>query len=175
MPDRLALKRLTASDLTFFESRFRALNVGNQKSINLNADVFIERFYPTLPSLISTIGDVINVRLAIYGPNSAPLDLLSRSVTKRDAYKNWRLNGEFVHDPEGQPGRYDGMEPGDLAVLDFTGDPEPPKIALLLISAASERDTRLHAALTPLVPGGRRTMVPLSRADLAKAAQGVEP
>lgn len=85
MPDRIALKRLTASDLTFFESLFRTLDVGNQKSINLNADVFVERFYPTLPDQISTSGDVINVSLTVLGPDGAGPYLLSRAITKREA------------------------------------------------------------------------------------------
>jgi hypothetical protein len=173
MSDRLALKRLTASDLTFFDSLFRTLNVGNQKSINLNADIFVEQFYPTLPNLVPKIGDVIPVSLTIYGPNSAPADTLSRAVTKREAYKNWRLNGEFVRDPENQAGRYNDMSAGDLAILEFSGDPVPQKVALLLISAKSPLDASLHKALTPLILGGRKTMVQLSRADLTDAAAGV--
>lgn len=169
MTDRLALKRLTASDLTFFETLFRSLNVGNQKSINLNADVFIERFYPTLAQL----GSLFPVRLVIYGPNSAAADTLSRAITKQDAYKNWRLNGEFVRDPEDQPGRYGTLSPGDLAILDFSGDPTPQKTSLLLISSAQPLDGVLYKALSPLIPGGRKTMVELSRAALADAAAGV--
>jgi len=42
MTTRLALKRLTDSDLTIFETLFRKLAAGNQKAINLNADVFIK-------------------------------------------------------------------------------------------------------------------------------------
>ena len=48
MMDKLALKRLTASDLTFFEWHFKNRNVGNQKAINLNADVFSDQLYPAL-------------------------------------------------------------------------------------------------------------------------------
>jgi len=39
MPSRLALKKLTRSDLTFFEPKYRTIGAGNQKAINLNADV----------------------------------------------------------------------------------------------------------------------------------------
>src|SRR5690242_10628738 len=121
MPDRIALKRLTASDLTFFEPLFRKLKVGNQKSINLNADVFVERLYPSLPAQLATIGDVINVTLTLLGPGGAAPCVLSRAITKREAYKNWRLNGEFVYDPQDQPGRFDQMAAGDLAIFDFSG------------------------------------------------------
>ena len=169
MPDRIALKRLTASDLTFFERLFKSLNVGNQKSINLNADVFIEKFYPTLPDQVSVIGDVITVSLAILGPSGAPPYVLSRAITKRAAYKNWRLNGEFIYDPPGETGRFDDLTAGDLAVLEFVGDPAPQKITLLLISSKSLVDAQLHSKLSPLVPGGRRTMVEVSRNQLTVA------
>ena len=49
MQRRIALKRLTASDLTLFEWQFRNRNAGNQKSINLNADVFIVQLFPSMP------------------------------------------------------------------------------------------------------------------------------
>jgi hypothetical protein len=170
MPDRIALKRLTASDLTFFEALFRTLDVGNQKSINLNADIFIERFYPNLPAQVTSIGDVINVTLTLLGPAGAGPYVLSRAITKRDAYKNWRLNGEFVYDPEGQAGRFNKMAAGDLAVFDFSGDPAPQKVSLLLISTNAPSDVPLHSSLNGLIPGGRRTMVEISRSQLATAA-----
>jgi len=53
--------------------------------------------------------------------------LNAASARRRDAHKNWRFNCQFVHDSDGQLGRYDNMEPGDLAVLHFTSDPEPQK------------------------------------------------
>jgi len=173
MPDRIAVKRLTASDLTLFESLFRKLNVGNQKSINLSADVFVEAFYPTLPDLTGTLGDVIPVSLTIFGPGAAPAYTLSRAVTKREAYKNWRLNGEFVRDPDGEPGRFDNMAAGDLAVFDFSGEPGPQKLALLLISANSASDAQLFARLSPVISGARKTMAQVSRSQLAAAAVGV--
>lgn len=173
MPDRIALKRLTASDLTFFETLFRTINAGNQKSINLNADAFIDQLYPSLPGLVPTVGDVIPIALTILGPAAAPAHQISRAITKRDAYKNWRLNGEFVRDPEGEPGRFDILSPGDLAVMDFSGDPGPQKLTLLLIAAGSSADAPLHAALAPLIPGGRRTMIQITRAQIATAAATV--
>lgn len=172
MPDRIAVKKLTASDLTLFESQFRKLNVGNQKSINLNADVFIEKFYPTLPGLVPTLGDVITVSLTILGPAGAGPYTLARAVTKREAYKNWRLNGEFVRDPDDEPGRFDTMAAGDLAVFEFAGDPSPQKVTMLLLSAGAPGDAPLHATLSSMVPGSRRTMIQLSRSQLATAAAG---
>jgi hypothetical protein len=173
MPDRIALKRLTASDLTLFETLFRKLNVGNQKSINLNADVFIEVLYPSLPDLVSTLGDRIAVSLTIIGPNGAPPYVLTRAITKREAYKNWRLNGEFILDPDAEPGRFDMLSAGDLAVFDFAGEPGPQRVSLLLVSAQAPSDANIFASLNPLVPGGRKTMIQVSRAQLAGATAGV--
>lgn len=175
MPDRIALKRLTASDLTFFESLFRRLGAGNQKAINLNADVFVDRLYPALPGLVATYGDVIPLSMTILGPAGAPKHVLSRAVTKREAYKNWRLNGEFVRDPEGEPGRFDVLAAGDVAVLDFGGDPVPTRLTLLLLAAASPEDAALRTALDALISGGRRTMIEVSRATLADLASGTPP
>lgn len=45
---RIAVKTLTGSDLTLFEWHFRNKNAGNQKSINLNANIFIDELYPYL-------------------------------------------------------------------------------------------------------------------------------
>ncbi len=173
MADRIALKRLTASDLTFFEPLFRKLNAGNQKAINLNADVFAEQLYPGLANLLATVGDVIPLTLAILGPGAAPSYVLSRSVTKRAGYKNWRLNGEFVRDPEDEPGRFDYLAAGDLAIMDFSGDPAPQRMTLLLVAAASAADAPLHAALSPLIPGNRRTMIQITRMEIAGAASTV--
>ena len=173
MTDRIAVKRLTASDLTFFEPLFRTINAGNQKSINLNADVFIDELYPTLPALVSTLGDVIPVTLTILGPDSAPAYVISRAVTKRDAYKNWRLNGEFVRDPEGETGRFDPLKPGDLALMEFKGDPGPKRLTMVLIAAGSPSDIPVHSALDPLIPGGRKTMVRVSRVGISAAMAAV--
>lgn len=172
MVDRLAVKRLTASDLTFFESQFRKLSVGNQKSINLNADVFIEQLYENLPTIAAATpgGDVVPVSLTIHGPGIAPPYPIARSITKREAYKNWRLNGEFVRDPEDQPGRFDNLVAGDLAVFDFLGDPIPRKLTLVVVSSVAAPDAALFAGLNPLIPGGKKTMVRLTRSQLAAAA-----
>lgn len=45
---RFAVKKLSRSDLTFFEPQFRVQNAGNQKSINLNRDVFVDQLFPAL-------------------------------------------------------------------------------------------------------------------------------
>lgn len=175
MTDRLAIKRLTASDLTFFEALYRKLNAGNQKAINLNADVFITQFYPTLPGLVPTLGDVINVSLTVLGPAGAAPHTISRAITKRDAYKNWRLNGEFVRDPEGESGRFDVLAAGDLAVIEFAGDPAPKRLTMLLVARNAPADASLYAALNSTILSSPKTMIAISRIALAAASASTPP
>src|SRR3546814_14097949 len=47
LPERIAIKILSPSDLTFFDALYKQSNVGgNQKAINLNANVFAKILYP---------------------------------------------------------------------------------------------------------------------------------
>jgi hypothetical protein len=144
MPSRFAVKRLTASDLTFFEYQFRTRDVGNQKAINLNADVFIDQLYPVLPDYAVEIAGRVPIDLSIYGPDGAPLHDLQRKIVKFGTYKNWRLDGEFVYNPDDSPERYNSLAPGDVAVMAFTGDVVKPDAAtLVLLSQAAPADTAL--------------------------------
>jgi hypothetical protein len=117
MVQRLALKRLTKSDLTIFESHFRTRNAGNQKSINLNADVFVSELYPAVPTLALSNGNEMPVSVGIFGPSTRPELPLARKIIKGAAYKNWRLNGEYrrlvnTADTMMQMGRWFGFRRG---------------------------------------------------------------
>jgi hypothetical protein len=180
MPDRIALKRLVPADLVIFESLFRTATVGgNQKAITLNRTVFIDRLYPGLPAAAaSTAGNdlAVPVTLTILGPAAATPHVVPLNITKgrkEKPYKNWRLNGKFIRDPEGEPGRFGILVPGDLAVMEFVGEPAPQQVTLLLITAGAPADAPLHASLNPLIPGGRRTMVEITREKIAEAASAV--
>ena len=171
MPERIALKKLTASDLTFFEWHFRNRNAGNQKSINLNADVFVDRLYPTTPGIgDSPVATPIPVALTLYGPGKKGAYNLARKIVKGGSYKNWRLNGEFVYNPDGDPDRFNVLQPDDLALLIFKGDTLPSAVDAVLISASVAEDASLHTELSRLVAVGRRSMIRLGRADLQAAA-----
>jgi len=78
MPDLIAIKRLTKSDITFFARHYRAqVKAGDstaQKSINLNSDVFIDQLFPRLRSL----NGQYRFDMLVYGPGNAPR--LSTSV-----------------------------------------------------------------------------------------------
>ncbi len=125
---KFAVKRLRRSDLTFFEYQFRRQNAGNQKSINLNRDVFIDVLFPSAPGIATKNGTAgepapFHLRLTIYGPGLRRTpQLVTRSVLpKTRPQKNWRLNGEFVRDPDDDPARYHNLQPDDVAVLALKG------------------------------------------------------
>lgn len=99
MLKKLAAKRLTASDLTLFEWHYKNKNAGNQKAINLNANVFVDELFPVLPEIADRQDGRIPLDLQIYGPGHKELHNLQRKIIKIGSYKNWRLNGEFIHNP----------------------------------------------------------------------------
>ena len=151
MLDKLALKRLTASDLTFFEYHFRNLNAGNQKAINLNADVFISQLYPALDTIIKQRQNKIGIDLWIAGPDAAEPVNLQRKIIKGPTYKNWRLDGEFVHNPEGSTDRFNPLEPDDIALLGFEGELEPETVFMLLVGSDLPHDRILFEGLDDIL------------------------
>ncbi len=176
MAELLAVKRLTASDLTFFERLFRTVNAGNQKGINLNADVLTGVLYPDLAAVAAAQPDgEISFPLTILGPDAAGSYRVRRKIVKGGTYKNWRLNGEFIYDPDGGPGRFDTMRPGDLAVFGFDGRPGPDAVTLVLLSAHASEDAALHANLAPLVAGKSMAPVLAERLRAALRSTGAAP
>lgn len=87
MPRKLVLKRLTSSDLTFFDWTYKHHPAGNQKAINLNADVFVEKLYPGLSDLSSPRKFPMDV--FIYGPGVAGEYNLQRKIVRSEHSKNW--------------------------------------------------------------------------------------
>ena len=115
---KVAIKKLTASDLTFFEWHFKNRKVGgNQKAINLNSDIFINKMYPILPEIALTMNGKFPIDLRIFGPGFHGLHNLQRKVVKFGTYKNWRLNGEFVYNHDSQVSRYNRLRPGDYLII----------------------------------------------------------
>ena len=168
MADRIAIKRLTASDCTLFEAVFRKIDAGNQKSINLNADVLIGRLYPDLAIAAAATDNQIALAISIYGPDAKAAHKLSRKIIKNTTYKNWRLNGEFIQGPPDDSTRYDDIRPGDLAIMAFNGIAVPSGMDLILVSQAASGDVALIAALMPLF--GNRSMIEATPAQIAAAA-----
>ncbi|WP_029555515.1 DUF3883 domain-containing protein [Xanthobacter sp. 91] len=157
---RFAFKLLRRSDLTFFEYQFRRQNAGNQKSLNLSRKVFIDVLFPSAPGIAQANGaggapKAFHLPLTIYGPGerSTP-QRLSRSVLpKTRSQKNWRLNGEFVPDPDFDRERYHRLQPDDVAVLAFDGEAYPTAVTIVLLSQSEEADEALRTAAMAQLSG----------------------
>lgn len=197
MAKRIAVKSLTDSDLTFFAWHFRNRPAGNQKAINLNKNPFVNVLFPSLPSIAAAQAGTLKVDLSIYGPGASGLHHLVRKVVKGGTYKNWRLNGEFIHNPDDEPARYNPLRAGDIAIMEFSSvDGVTPRACrLFLLAAAVPEDRpvlervqgllggrsmiaierfRLETAITEVVPGGHPLEELLLESALEEAAAGNE-
>jgi hypothetical protein len=141
---KLALKRLTASDLTLFKWHFLNRPAGNQKAINMDQRVLVHALYPSLPEAVESLPDPrVLINLSILGPGLAGPHPLARKILKQQ--KNWRLDGEFIENPNDAPERFNGLREGDFALLEFRGAPLPNVVRMALISRNHAEDTGLHA------------------------------
>jgi hypothetical protein len=153
MPKKLALKRLTASDLSLFSSYFRQHNNVKQKAINMDARVFVGELYPSLPEEVDTLPNHrVPLDLYLFGPGLQDAHNLQRKILKQE--KNWRLNGELVNGPEDSPDRYAELQPGDFAVFEFSGTTIPTSAKVVLVSQNNAEDQSLHQALQQAYPEG---------------------
>lgn len=168
MPERIAIKILTGSDLTFFDTFFKRSNIGNQKAINLNADVFAKQFYPDFAERSQGREIEIPISVTVFGPRPGKPYRFARSITKKTGYKNWRLNGAAVPDPENEAGRFDHLAVGDIAILEFQGDAVPEAVRIVIVSSGD--DPRLHARLKPGTPSEKKSMAAVSRSRLSEIA-----
>lgn len=162
MADRIAIKRLTQSDLTFIDYHFQMKTFGEskQKAINLNRNVLIDRLFPDLARSPEAR---INVLLTVYGPAGAGAftpSIPTRPILNNNA-KNWRLNGRTLPDDPSLPNRFKNLGPDDLAVMVFRGWPRPNEIDLTFISA--QDDVAVHRELDKQVGHGRKSMVQVTR------------
>lgn len=171
MSQKLALKQLTASDLTFFKWHLENHPAGKQKAINLNADVFINKLYPNVPILIEEKQGTFPLDLYIYGPGLAGEYNLQRKIQKRGSYKNYRLNGEFISDPEEDSNRFHPLQSGDFVIFDFVGDIEPVSARAVFVAQSLKADSDLHLALDKFI--GSKSMVALSSGELEQIISGL--
>jgi hypothetical protein len=163
MSRKLALKRLKPSDLSFFQAYLLRFPQAKQKGFNLDQAVIEGQFFPKLSEEIAAMPDErALVALTFYGPGAAPEHLLVRKVLKQQ--KNWRLNGEAVHNPNDEPTRFDSLAPEDLAVLEFGGIGLPSSVKVVLLAAAEPADAATRAAFLARFPNDRMTV--MSEADI---------
>jgi len=151
---KVAIKKLTSSDLTLFAEHYhRPEQKSKQKAINLNADIFVQIFYPGLRDRFSEIHFALN----IVGPGGASSYALSRKAVRTEGAKNWRLNGEIINDPPGEERRFARLEEGDLAFIAFEGNEIPQGVTLVLVSR-SQDPLLHHLAASRFELSGRYTM-----------------
>lgn len=164
MPRKFVAKRLTKSDLTLFAWHFRHENAGNQKAINLNADVLVGELYPELPRLASTRDGKFPVDLFVFGPGLKDAYNLQRKIIKSgSSYKNWRLDGEMIHNPVSDPERFNLLQAGDVLILDFEGEDTPSTVRAVFLAKEDPNDAQLVAQLASEV----ESMKILSEAELS--------
>jgi hypothetical protein len=169
---RIAVKRLTASDLTLFEWHFHNRNAGNQKSINLNANVFISQLYPYLQSTDAGRAGLVHVDLHLYGPGESRDYRVARKIIKGGSYKNWRLNGEYITNPHDSPARFNALVPGDFAIFDFEGELFPTSARVVFVARTVAEDASLHQGLVDAGLGSMAALA-LARLRLIVHAAGV--
>jgi hypothetical protein len=168
MSRKLALKKLKASDLSFFQAYLNQYPQTKQKGFNLDRSVVENALFPSLTAGIEATAEKrAPVALTFFGPGGAPPYLLMRKVLK--AQKNWRLNGEAVHNPDGEPHRFNAVAPGDIAVMEFSGASIPDAVRVVLLSATMAGDAATHAEFARAFPA--ESMSVLTEDDIERAIQ----
>lgn len=179
MPQKLALKRLTKSDLTLFDWHFKNHPAGNQKGTNLNANIFIDRLYPSVPEVIQEPDrdHALPLELRMFGPGLSTEYVRQRKVLGgTGGYKNYRIDGETIHNPENDPYRFNILRPGDLVIMSFRGDMYPISVSMFYLAQSAIEDADLHQAFAVLVDDSRtRSMVELSYQQVKQIVDGVNP
>lgn len=164
MPSKLALKRLTDSDLTFFKWHFDNHPAGNQKAINLNKNILIDQFYPSLPKIIHQMQGSITLDLYLYGPGKAGEYNVPRKIQRTRSYKNYRLNGITIPDPDTDTDRYHQLQRDDFVLINFEGNVKPESAMAIFVSQAHPEDKRLHDTLKNYIAG--KSMISIRYSEL---------
>lgn len=152
MSRKIALKKLSSSDLTVFEYHLRKTSGTKQKCININADPFEKHFYPNIKEVAEeNEWDHFLIELSIQGPGSSLQQDLSQKITKNGASKNWRLNGKYIPMPDGDE-RYKILAQHDYAILEFFGASWPHKVKMTLVAINEPEDTALHQIINQRFP-----------------------
>jgi hypothetical protein len=157
MPRKLALKCLTASDLTLFRWHFKNSHKGNQKAFNLDNRVLVGDLYPQLGEASDVPNPRYRIDLYLSGPGLAPEHHLVRKILRQR--KNWRLNGEMIDNPDDEPGRYNVLVEGDFALFEFSGSMTPSGVKVVLIAKGEQADSAVHAELVSRYPDGSMWLI----------------
>jgi hypothetical protein len=125
---KIAIKVLSQSDLSFFAAHHDS---SKQRAIELNSEVFIERFYPGLRDASAQV----IFPLVLLGPGGKMAHRLTRMAMRSFRAKNWLITGEPIYDPDEEPDRYRKLAQKDFAIMFFEGTGRPQAVTLILVSA----------------------------------------
>ena len=109
------------------------------------------QLYPALDAIVKQHDNKLGVDLWISGPDAAERVNLQRKIIKGNAYKNWRLDGEFIYNPDGTPERFNVLEPGDIALFAFAGELAPYTVNLTLVGKSAPQDQGLFQGLDTML------------------------
>jgi len=167
MIGKIVIKRLTSSDLTFFEEQFRQTSGAKQKGLNLSKSILVKQLFPVLAQPAAMVKEY-TVRLYLYGPGLNEEHRISRSIILEANI--WRLNGEYVKGPDENPTRYNILSTNDIAIMEFNEGTEPGLLRIVFVASNEPQDAALYQALNKLVGVSRidsMKLLPLS--DLENA------
>ena len=115
---------------------------------------------------------MIPVSVGIFGPGVKTELPLARKILKGASYKNWRLNGEFIFNPAGDPERFNVLLPDDLAVMEFLGEAQPTSLRMFLLASNLPSDAGVLSRLNEML--GHRSMAALSKRALTVAIDSAD-
>ncbi len=98
---------------------------------------------------------------------------LQRKIIKIGSYKNWRLNGEFIYDPETDSERFHSLQPDDIVLLEFVGDIVPNAMKAFFLSRYIPEDIAAYQALNNYL--GKGSMSPISYAEIETLIKSAKP
>lgn len=127
-----------------------------------------------MPIIAEDKGGRLPISIQIYGPGLESEYILQRKIIKFGSYKNWRLNGEFVYNPQESLARFNTLVPGDFAVFNFTGDLCPTDAKIVFLARAISHDQALCGVFDQFIRDEK--MIALTRSELdglIKAANAI--
>jgi hypothetical protein len=127
--------------------------------------VFVDVLYPSITETPLGKEGRIPLELYVYGPGMNGQCNLTRKILKGPSYKNWRLNGEYVENPDDNPERFNALVPTDFVIFSFDGELYPTSASAVFVAQTVRDDAMLHAQLDVFL--GMRRMAALAGSDLA--------
>ncbi len=163
---KIAAKRLTKSDLSLFHWHYHEKyeEKSKQKAINLNANILVGELFPDLPDIADEKNNRLLLDMQVLGPDMKPALGFARKIIKGDTYKNWRLDGEIIHNPDDDPNRFNVLDEGDIVLLVFEGEDSPEILRAYFLAQESGADQSIHGLLNGYLGPG--PMKQLSVEDL---------